>query len=202
MRTGMSARWGLAGLLLMSVPACGGEAVAGGQRDVDVQATGDAPGGSPTRLSDGPARSAAAAAMVQGTITLTSDVRLVDGGTVTVGRGSGVQLRADGGDTVRVTTGRVPDGAYSSVRLVFRDVDASVTGGLVIGGVSLTGSIEVEIAPGDSVVVERAVAIGAGDDDIRLLVDLNAATWLSAANPVTRRVPAAAFAAAVQVRKE
>lgn len=197
---GNTARWGLTGLLLLAVPACGGEAVAGGQRDVDVKATGDGPGAAPARVPGGALPSSAAAAAVQGTVTFTSDVRLVDGGTATVGRGTAVVVRADGGDTARIVRGPVPAGGYASVRLVFREVDANVTGGLVIGGVAFTGSAEVDIAPGDSLVVERAVAVPLGDADVELLVDLNAATWLAATNPATRRVAAAVFAAAVQVR--
>ena len=202
MPTGIRARWGLMGLLLMAVPACGGEAVAGGQRDVDVDATGDGPGASPARIVDGPRTSTAAAAAVQGTITFTSDVRLAGNGTVTVGRGTGVQVNADGSNTAHVTSGSVSAGGYSSVRLVFRDVDANVTGGLVVGGVAITGNVEVEIAPGDSIVVERGISVAAGEGDIDLLVDLNASTWLAATNPVTRRVPAAAFAAAVRVQAD
>jgi hypothetical protein len=189
----------LLGLALLGTAACGGEAVAGGARDAQVDATGDAAPGSPARLPGGARASVALVAPVQGSLQVVSGVRLTSGGQAAVVGGSpAVQLSASGSDTVRVVQGRVAATSYGAVRLVFRQVSANVTGGLVIGGVSVTGDFGVDIPAGDSVVVERAVAIPASGD-VRLLVDLNAATWLAAANPVTRRVSAAAFQSAVHV---
>jgi hypothetical protein len=186
-------------LLVMGAAACGGEAVAGGARDAEVDATGDAAPGSPARLPDGPRASVALAAPVQGTVQFVSGVRLVSGGqAVAVGGSPTVQVSANGSDTVRVVQGRVAAVSYAAVRVVVREVSANVTGGLLIGGVSVTGTFNVDIAPGDSVVVERAVAIPASGD-VRLVVDLNSATWLATANPVTRRVTAAALQSAVHV---
>lgn len=191
-------RTALALVLALAAAGCGGEAVAGGQRDVTVDATGDGAGASPERRVD-PRTSRSAAAAVQGTVDFAARVRLNGGTVVPVGSLASVRVRADGGDTARVVAGRVPGSAYATVRLVFYDVTAQVTGGLLVGGTPLTGQVEVEIAPGDSLVVERTIVAGAGGGDIRLLVDLNSAVWLAAANPTTRVVAATVFRNAVQV---
>lgn len=187
----------LALVLALGLAGCGGEAVAGGQRDVTVDATGDDSGASPERRRAASPQRAVAA--VQGTVRFDARVRLNGGTVVPVGGLASVELRADGGDTVRVVEGSVPGSAYATARVVFYDVQAEVGGGLVIGGSPFTGHVEVDIAPGDSLVVERTVAVGAGGGDIRLLVDLNSAVWLATANPATRLVSRSAFQGAVRI---
>jgi hypothetical protein len=102
---------------------------------------------------------------------------------------------------VLVVSGRVDDVDYPVARVVFTRVTANVTGGLVIGGVGLTGQVDVGIAPGDSVVVEMPVDLGDPDDDATLLIDLDASAWLFTVNPVTRLVSATAFRNAVKLRR-
>lgn len=113
-------------------------------------------------------------------------------------------MRIDGRDTVRLTSGKVSRASYDRVRIVFTRVEADVTSGLVIGGVTITGRVGVAIAPRDSIVVERPVSLGGQGDDVRLLVDLDAHAWLAStsvvARIVMRIVPAAAFQNAVKVR--
>jgi hypothetical protein len=186
--------------LLLGASACGGEAVAGGERDVDVDATGDGSSAAAARAPAGIRASTSLATAVQGTVQFVSAVRLMNGsGAVPVGGAPSVEVRADGADTVDVTQGRVPETAYTSARIVFRQVSANVTAGLVIGGTTLTGNVVVDIPAGDSVVVQRTISVPTGSSDVHLLIDLNAATWLATANPLTRRVSAAAFQSAVQV---
>ena len=192
---------------VLALGGCGKDFVAGGARDVEVHATGDAtPEGSASaaRMSlapaDGPRSLSAAAA--QGTIAFDARVSLASANRAeAVNRTpASTSVRIDGRDTVRLTTGEVPLGSYDRVRIVFTRVEADVTSGLVIGGVTFTGRATVSIAPGDSIVVERPVSLGGQNDDVRLLVDLDASAWLTSTNFVTRLVPAAAFQGAVKVR--
>ncbi|HEY0154412.1 MAG TPA: hypothetical protein VGB92_20535 [Longimicrobium sp.] len=192
---------------VLALGGCGKDFVAGGARDVEVHATGDATSeGSPSaaRMSlapaDGPRSLSAAAA--QGTVTFDARVSLVSSAQVEeVNRTpASTSVRIEGRDTVRLTTGEVRRASYDRVRIVFTRVEADVASGLVIGGVSVTGRVAVAIAPADSIVVERPVSLGDEDDDVRLLIDLDASAWLASTNVVTRIVPAAAFQSAVKVR--
>ena len=191
---------------MMALAGCGRELVGGGARDVDARATGDgtpggsasmapayaiAPGGGPTYQLNG----------FSGTVTFDARVYLVRGGTVdALGTGT-ASVAVNGRDTVTVASGRAARVDYPVARVVFTRVTANVTGGLVIGGTSLTGQVNVAIAPGDSIVVESPVDLGGRDDDATLLVDLDASAWLVLANPLTRIVPAAAFQSAVKLRR-
>lgn len=197
----------LAALLagMMALAGCGRELVGGGQRDVDAVATGDGTsGGSPSMapvFASAPAGPSFQANGIGGTITFDARVSLVRGGSADpLGPGTATVL-VNGRDTVTVVSGRVSRVEYPTARVVFTRVTANVTGGLVIGGATLTGQVTVGIAPGDSIVVERPVNLGDADDDATLLIDLDASAWLALANPVTRIVPSAAFQSAVKLRR-
>lgn len=203
----MRKRSWMALIAVLALGGCGKDFVAGGARDVEVHATGDAtPDGSASaaRVSlaptEGPRSLSAAAA--QGTIAFDARVSLASSNRIEeVNRTpSSASVRIDGRDTVRLTSGEVPRGGYDRVRVVFTRVEADVTSGLVIGGVTITGRVGVAIAPGDSIVVERPVSLGGQGDDVRLLVDLDASAWLASASVVTRIVPAAAFQSAIKLR--
>ena len=197
----------LAALLagMMAVAGCGRELVGGGQRDVDARATGDGTsGGSPSlapRYAVAPGGPVVFQANgISGTITFDARVYLVrNAAPVPLNGPATATVRADGRDTVAVASARVPEVAFPTARVVFTRVTGNVTGGLTIGGVGVTGQVNVAIA--DSIVVERPVNLGDADDDATLLIDLDASAWLSAANPVTRVVPAAAFQSAVKLRR-
>jgi hypothetical protein len=199
----------LAFLLLLGAAGCGKEVVVGGQKDVDTYATGDGTpegGASPSlapalSLAPGGPLTSHIAGRAQGTVSFRAKVALVGaaGGRADVFRTPASALvRIDGHDTTFVAGGRVREDSYVGVRVTFTEVMANVTGGLVIGGVNVTGAVNVAV--GDSVVVERQVALGGNDDDVRLLVDLDASAWLSATSPLNRIVPAAAFQNAEKVR--
>lgn len=196
-------------IAVLALGGCGKDFVAGGARDVEVHATGDAtPEGSSSaaRMSLAPAdapRALSAAAAAQGTINFDARVSLLSSNRVEAVNPTpaSTSVRIDGRDTVRLTAGEVPRGSYDRVRIVFTRVEADVTSGLVIGGISITGRVTVAITPGDSIVVERPVSLPGGQgDDVRLMVDLDASAWLASTNVVTRIVPAAAFQSAVKVR--
>jgi hypothetical protein len=201
----MRARCALAALLLaMTTAGCGKELVVGGQKHVDAAGTGDGtPEGSASK-APAYARLAgpeAAALRAQGTITFTARVELItDAGHVEqLGPAKTATVKIDGSDSVHVASGDVPVGRYTAARVTFTGVQANVTGGLVIGGVSVTGLVSVGI-PGESVVVERAVDLGSPGASARLLVELDASAWLSAANPATRVVASSTFQSAVKIR--
>lgn len=191
---------------ITTLPACSGELVGGGAREADAYATGDGTdvsGGSPSlapRYAIAPGGGAVfQAGRVSGTVSFDAKVSLVSSGAVEpVVPGATATVAANGSDTVRLGGGEISAGAFPTARVVFTRVTANVAGGLVIGGVALTGRVDVAIA--DSVVVEMPVNVPAGDADVELLVDLDASAWLAAANPVTRVVSAAAFQSAVKLR--
>ena len=184
---------------------CSGELVGGGARDVDAYATGDGTGSGGAaslapRYAVSPGGGAAfQASGITGTVTFDGKVSLVRSGSVEpVVNGATATVSVDGSDTVRLGGSQLPEGAFPTARVVFTRVTANVASGLVVGGVTLTGRVDVAIA--DSVVVEVPVNVPAGDGDVDLLVDLDASVWLATASPVTRTVTAAAFRGAVKVR--
>lgn len=204
----MKTMLGAAALLFgMLAAGCNGELVGGGVRDVDAVATGDgsSTGGSASAapaLSLSPGGTAAfQTSGVSGTVSFTARVELVrDGSAVSLNPSpASASVRTDGGDTVRVA-GRSVQGRYGVARVTFTSVTANVSAGLRIGGVALTGRVDVGIPAGQGVVVEMPVDLGDADDDATLLIDLDASAWLSAADPATRIVPAAAFRSAVRLR--
>lgn len=201
----MRARTALALLLVMVAPGCGKELVVGGEKHVDARSTGDGtPEGSASMApafnrtaADGPSL---AAARAQGTIIYAARVELLtaDGAAVALGPQTPATVKIDGSDTVTVVAGDVPVQSYTGVRVTFPSVNANVAGGLVIGGVSLTGNVTV--GTGEAVVVERAVDLGSPSASVRLLIDLDASAWLPAANPTTRVVASSVFQSAVKIR--
>ncbi len=198
-------------LLLAAAAGCGKEVVVGGQRDkeVEVYVTGDgtqpdsagasrAPLLSPLAPAGGPA-AVHIAGLVQGTISFDALVEVVtaSGQAARVGNAQSIVVRSDGHDTVLVARADVLEEQYTTVRVTFTRVTASVASGLVIGGVSITGQVNVEI-PAHGVVVEREVPLGGPEDDVQVLVDLNASDFLFAT--LDRIVPTASFEQAVTIR--
>lgn len=88
---------------------------------------------------------------------------------------------------------------YSTLRIVFTEISAEVDAGLIINGIPVTGEIRVEIED-LSITVDRSLALNLGADEmVELLVDLNAASWLQAVDPVTGTVDAQVVADLVAV---
>jgi hypothetical protein len=190
---------------VLTAAGCGKELVVGGERDVEVTGTGG--GAQPDRASvatnaAGARGSREALPLTGGTVAFTARAQLLNatGAAFPPGAPTGsATVRVDGADTVRVVAFRTSAGqTYRTVRLTFTAVEAQVTG-LVVGGVEVTGTVSVAIPPG-GLVVERSVLVQPGREPLSLLVELNAAAWLSAADAGTRIVPAAAFRDAVEVR--
>jgi hypothetical protein len=203
-------RWLSAAALVFALAGCNGEVVVGGQKDVDAYATGDGTsGGGSASLAPayavrpgGPVATHLGGSLA-GTVTFQARVELVDaaGDAVALAPSpAGGTVRLDGHDTVFVASRTVLATRYPRVRVTFTQVAANVTGGLVIGNVNVTGQVQVGV-PGGGVVVERAVDLGDDDEDVEILIDLDASAWLPSVNLATRVVPAADFRSAVKVRR-
>jgi hypothetical protein len=190
--------------LAMFLAGCSGELVGGGQRDVDARATGDGTSsGSPSlspRFSLADGGTAFQANGISGTISFDAKVVLMRGGSAElIGTGASRVVAANGSDTVQVASASVAAVEYPTARVTFTRVQANVASGLSIGGINVTGQVNVAIA--DSVVVEMPVDLGDADEDATLLIDLDASAWLAAANPATRVVSSTAFRGAVKLRR-
>lgn len=192
-------------LLALLASGCGREVVVGGQKEVETKAVGDGtPDGSSSLAPAGGGRFSTATAVVpQGTLTFVSTVSLVaeDGRVFPLTDApQTTRVRVEGTDRATVSVKQVPaDLRYTRARVAFRRVSADVTAGLLVGGISVAGTVEVGIAAGDSVVVERAVSITDPDRAREtLLVDLNTSAWITRLGVV----PAATFASAVRIRTE
>ena len=201
---------GLVLLLLLGTAGCGKELVVGGQKEVETHATGDGTPEGAASASRAPALALAPAGgplathiagRAQGTVTFDATVEVIaaPGGAQPAGGSAGEVVRLDGHDTTLVARVRVPEGSYTAVRVTFTRVTANVTSGLVIGGINLTGQVNVA-APAGGIVVERPVSLGGPEEDVRVLIDLDASAWLLAATPATRVVAATAFQNAVKIR--
>lgn len=203
-------RAGIAMLLALGLAGCGKELLVGGQKHVDARATGDGTPEGAASHSRAPAYAVApadapvadhVAGRAQGTVTFAAKISLIsdDGRVVELNPSPDMAtVRIDGDDTVRVASRNVPERRYTAVRVAFTEARADVTGGLVVGGINVTG--RVNVAVGDSIVVQRAVDLGPPEADVRLLIDLDASAWLRTTNPATRIVAAAAFQQAVKIR--
>lgn len=186
---------------------CGAELLAGGQREGEVSALAtDGSGGPSAARAGGGGYSASlartAAAIPEGSLELTAAVTLIgeDGEEAPVTDGAvAARLRLAAADTVPLGTEEVPEGEYTRARVVFSRVQAEVTGGLSIGGVPILGAVAVEIGSAPLVVEAPVQVLVREDDPALLVVDLNVAAWIAAADPLTRRVPAAALRSAVEI---
>lgn len=195
----------LIGMGVMLLAGCGKELLAGGQREGEVSAVATDDGGGSASYGDGDGPSlsrAAEAALLSGTVEFVGTVAVAaeDGRMVPVTDGPAtVTLRLTEPDTALLGRKRVPVGTYSLARVVFTRVSAEVKEGLVVDGTQLTGLIRVAIGS-EPLVVEAPITMLVREDGrSTVVIDLNAAPWLTAADPITRTVSAAAFRAAVEV---
>jgi hypothetical protein len=196
-----------------------GDLTAGGLGEVEVYGTADESGASPAASTtpsayldrrdagDTPARtpSAAVASVFSGVFAAQMQVYLqADGTAQWVEITDGVRdltLDLAGGLERRIAVRFVDSGRYSRLRVVFHRVETTVLGGLVVGGVPLTGQITVDLGAQGSVTVERDVLVEVQrDEGIDLVLDLNVDVWLPTVSVLTRTVSAAALRDALSVR--
>lgn len=113
-----------------------------------------------------------------------------------------VQVQLDLQGDRRFGTGveSVPAGRYTALRAVFLDIEVEVDAGLVVGGDTITGAVDVE-QEADTILVDKLVPVELGDEDrLEILLDLNAQTWLNQVDPTARTVAENLFTEAVTVR--
>jgi hypothetical protein len=184
--------------LLAAITACGVEITAGGAREGEVDAV-------VTSQDEGPSASGAHTPLYSssgssgtGRIEVDAAVVLISEGGAEVRLSTGLvsgSFRIEGDDEALIGSGRVAARRYTRARLTFTRVEAHLSSGFPV-----LGTVAVDIQPGAPVVVERAI-----DLEVRrnarqvLVVDLNAASWLGTASPLTRLVSPAAFRSAVEV---
>lgn len=188
-------------LALLLLPACGGEVVVGG---VDTYVTSSAGAeANPALLGDRAMPALTAAAAPQGTLAFVISAAVVDAGGREAPITSGeVQARFSLNlDTAIVGQMLVPSGSYTGVRLRFREVHVEGVTGLQIPGIPVGATITVGTGA-DPIQVDVPVAVRVREwENQALIVDVNAAQWLAAAEPLGLVVPESAFRQAVQVRR-
>ena len=194
--------------LLLALCGCGQELTAGGQRgEVNAVVTDSDETPSASRAPAGTAPSFTFSRTVivpSGTVLVEGSVELLDaaGAPTLLSRGEGeasVEIGRVGSEIL--ATDRVLALHYPRARITFTRVEASVTGGVLSGPVEVRGTVRVDLP--QPLVVERPVElIVVAEGKHRLAIDLNAAVWLAAVNPLTGTVPSGSFAAAVAVRAE
>jgi hypothetical protein len=105
------------------------------------------------------------------------------------------------GSERRVAVQFLSAGRYTRLRLVMQRVEASVSGGLVVGGAPVTGQVSVELGPQGSLAIERELLLELrGDGAADLVLDLNADEWLPTVSPATRTVSGVTLADVLAVR--
>lgn len=202
-------------LALLAGSGCGNLTAGGLTGEASVTVSGDAPdaAGSPPRAAAAAATPLPAAPWrlqedeedddePEGEIE--AEFRLfledADGGSVSLSDDV-LQVQVDVGgereaDAVQAT---VPAARYTDLRIVFLEIEIEVEAGLVIDGVPVVGDLEVELEDGTLTVV-RPLALDIREGErAELLVDLNAESWLVAADPDLRRIAEEVFAQAITV---
>jgi len=198
--------------LLTMVTGCGNFTAGGVTGEARVTLSGDAPDPVPTSSSpsigSGEARLSAPFPtnhdddQPEGEVEAEFRMYLVrENGSLVALTDTDVRVRVDleGVEEPQVASQIVDAAAYTDFRIVFTEIEAEVDAGLIINGVEVTGPIDVELE-GPDLVVEQPLSVDVGDGEVvEILVDLNAADWLQAVDPVAGTVSAQDFASFIQV---
>ena len=206
--------------VLLAATGCG-NLTAGGFGDVVVEVSGDSdPAASPaspaasampvSAFGSGPAAASGPSTssggnQPEGEVEVELDLFLVsDAGVATQLNGDRVRVRVDlrGRSEAEVVQTLVEATGYSELRMVFTEIRADVESGLIIGGLPVLGEVRVELDDIELAVSRPLGLVIGGGQRVSLLIDLNAAAWLEAVDPLTKTVDAAVFAdlIAVEVR--
>ena len=176
-----------------------GNLTAGGASDVSLEVASDeaatpavgarsAASASP-ESSTGEAPPSGVFSPLEGTISVTFSLRLVDaeGQEVEVTDGTqSVTLDMEAGTRVEVARTSVPAGDYELVQVTFLAIGAEITDSP--GQSQFPAEVEVDLSDGP-LVVERPQALTlTPDDQVTLVLDLRSGTWLQAADPSDGRV--------------
>jgi len=204
--------------LLVSVGACG-NLTAGGIGEAVVVVSGDSPealatavrsDALPMTVAPSPAVAALAGPATtdheddqpEGQLEATMLLFLVtsDGALVALSDDEvEVSVDLEGVEQDETLPRELPAAAYTDLRIVFLQIEVEVDAGLVIGGVPVTGPIDIELES-DSLVVTKPIGLSIDDEEsVEILIDLNAASWLQAVDPNTSTVDASVFAELIAV---
>lgn len=195
----------IAGTLTLS--ACG-NLTAGGFAEVGVAVSGDAadPAPAPAATTTEPEASSPLLTShedePEGEVEVEMNLFLVsEAGTVTTLNPDEVRVRVDlrGREDVDAAERLVEATTYTELRIVFSEIRAEVESGLVIDGLPVLGDVRVQIDD-TSLEVSRQIDLVLGEGErADLLIDLNAAAWLQAVDPITKLVDPSVFAALISV---
>jgi hypothetical protein len=208
-------------LLLGTLVLACGELTSGGVGDVEVWATADdqgtasasAPPGSGAVVpaagweSQGTPSAAGSRAIAAATGVLTAQLRTylrsdLTGEWIEITEGvRDLTLDLDGSSERRVGVRILDGGRYTGFRVVFQRVEANVTSGLIVAGIPIVGLVSVDLGAQGTLTVERSVLIDLeARDNVDVVLDMGASTWLPTLSPVTRVVAGAALGNALAVR--
>jgi len=201
---------------LLVVWGCTGNLTAGGFGEAEVAASGDAPDTATEAAGTPSWPSSALLGDVddddddddddvdpEGELEMRFYLALIreGGAEVRLGDETELEVRLDlaGREEVPVIRTVIPADRYTGLRVVFTELEVEVNAGVVIGGQPILGEVEIDLE-GDELAVVRPIAITVGEDDVvRILLDLNAATWLAVVDPELSVVSASDFAEAFSV---
>lgn len=90
----------------------------------------------------------------------------------------------DGDAAVAISETRPPAGTYVAVQLSLESASALIPAGSTIGGAIVEDDTSIDVGPAGLVVIERSIipAVISNDTQRELVLDLNAETWITAAN--------------------
>jgi len=194
--------------VLVGIGACG-NLTAGGLAEIEVQLSGDAAATVPSpAILSAPTTAAAASGRMEaegdtpeGEVEAEFTVFLeAANGDLLAVTDSAVRLRVDVEGVRKDEVGPLllPAAMYTALRIVFTEIEVEIDAGLIINGVPVTGVIDVELK-GDLTVTRPLTLDLSPDEHAILVIELNAASWLQAVDPVTATVDAQVFASLVTV---
>jgi len=171
---------------VIGIGGCGNLTAGGARGTVESAVSGDAPEASSQTGAEAPVASKSsteAAALIEGQVDATLRIYLENemGDRIpVVAEDSRTVVDVQGQTEATLSSVELPVGSYPRVRIVFTDVHADVEAGLLIGGISVVGRIDVGEPAVDSMVVERQAGILLEENRaIQLLVDMNSPSWLA-----------------------
>lgn len=110
-----------------------------------------------------------------------------------------VKVDLEGVESKEVVSQSVGAARYTGLQMVFVKIEAEVDAGLIINGVPFTGSVEVDLED-EELTVTRVLDLDIGSEaTVFLDIDLNAADWLQALDPISGTIDAQVFANLVTV---
>ena len=129
-------------------------------------------------------------------------IQTTAGAWVDVGSPASVTLTAHSADSAAVSgNAAVPVGTYAALRIVWHHAAAHLLAGSVIGGLTLSADVVVDIGGPDSVVIEKTVTPftveATANAKTEIVFDLNSEMWLTEQNVQSRTCSQASVEAAV-----